>query len=182
MSTLPDDVRQFLHQNIESVEQLEVLPLLWRTPERVWTSDEVATAVYSHPSSVVRRLAVLLGQGLLRERESGCYQYAPRTADLHHTVTRRGRSPTRFVSAGRRGRTEMAAAVYVLRALTSLACAVLLLRGYQARGVRLLLWSGLAFIGFARGNFMLVIDRLVVGPESTSPSGGACRSWRDSWC
>jgi len=59
----------------------------------------------------------------------------------------------------------VAAAVYVLCALTSLACAVLLLRGYQARGVRLLLWSGVAFIGFAFGNVMLVIDRLVVGPE-----------------
>ena len=78
---LPDDVHLFLYQNIESVEQLEVLLLLWRAPERGWTSDEVATAVYSHPSSVVRRLAMLLGQGLLREREPGCYQYAPRTAD-----------------------------------------------------------------------------------------------------
>ena len=58
----------------------------------------------------------------------------------------------------------MAAAVYVLCALTSLACAVLLLRGYQARGIRLLLWSGIAFIGFAFGNVMLVVDR-VVAPE-----------------
>lgn len=58
----------------------------------------------------------------------------------------------------------MAAAVYVLCALTSLACAVLLLRGYQARGVRLLLWSGVAFIGFALGNAMLVVDRVVTGP------------------
>ena len=56
----------------------------------------------------------------------------------------------------------MAAAVYVLCALTSLACAVLLLRGYQVRGVRLLLWSGLAFIGFAFGNVTLVVDRLFV--------------------
>ena len=88
MNGLPEDVHRFLHQNIESVEQLEVLLLLWRTPERGWTSDEVATAVYSHPSSVVRRLAMLFGQGLLREREPGCYQYAPRTADLHDTVTR----------------------------------------------------------------------------------------------
>ena len=59
----------------------------------------------------------------------------------------------------------MAAAVYVLCALTSLACAVLLLRAYQARGVRLLLWSGLAFVGFTVGNIMLVVDRVVVGPE-----------------
>jgi hypothetical protein len=59
----------------------------------------------------------------------------------------------------------VAAAVYVLCALTSLACAILLLRAYQARGVRLLLWSGLAFVGFALGNMMLVMDRVVIGPE-----------------
>jgi hypothetical protein len=87
VNPLPDDVRVFLHQNIDSVEQLEVLLLLWRTPDRGWTSEEVAIAVYSHPSSVVRRLAMLLGQGLLRERQPGCYQYAPRTVELHQTVT-----------------------------------------------------------------------------------------------
>jgi hypothetical protein len=58
----------------------------------------------------------------------------------------------------------MAAAVYVLCALTSLACAILLLRAYDARGVRLLLWSGLAFVGFTLGNIMLVVDRIVIGP------------------
>jgi hypothetical protein len=59
----------------------------------------------------------------------------------------------------------MAAAVYVLCALTSLACAILLLRAYQVRGVRLLLWSGLAFVGFTLGNAMLVVDRVVIGPD-----------------
>jgi hypothetical protein len=58
----------------------------------------------------------------------------------------------------------MASAVYVLCALTSLACALLLLRGYRERGVRLLLWSGLAFVGFTLGNIMLVVDRVVMGP------------------
>jgi hydrogenase/urease accessory protein HupE len=57
----------------------------------------------------------------------------------------------------------MAMAVYVLCALTSLACAVLLLRGWGRRRVRLLLWSGLAFVGFALGNGLLVVDTLV-GP------------------
>ena len=52
----------------------------------------------------------------------------------------------------------MAIAVYLLCALTSIACAVLLLRGYQQRGVKLLLWSGLGFVGFALGNIMLVVD------------------------
>ena len=58
----------------------------------------------------------------------------------------------------------MAAAVYVLCALTSLACALLLLRGYADRGVRLLLWSGLGFVGFALGNIMLVVE-VVILPE-----------------
>ncbi|MEO6056404.1 MAG: DUF5985 family protein [Gemmatimonadales bacterium] len=58
----------------------------------------------------------------------------------------------------------MAEAVYVLCALTSLACAALLLRGYGQRGVRLLLWSGLGFVGFTVGNVMLVVDRVVL-PE-----------------
>ena len=56
----------------------------------------------------------------------------------------------------------MAAVVYVLCALTSFACAVLLLRGYAQRRVRLLFWSGLAFVGFALGNLFLVIDRMMV--------------------
>ncbi|HYC33834.1 MAG TPA: DUF5985 family protein [Gemmatimonadales bacterium] len=58
----------------------------------------------------------------------------------------------------------MALAVYLLCVLTSLACAVLLLRGYGRRGVRLLLYSGLAFVGFALGNAMLVAD-VLVGPS-----------------
>jgi hydrogenase/urease accessory protein HupE len=56
----------------------------------------------------------------------------------------------------------MARLVYCLCALTSLACAVLLLRAYVQRRVRLLLWSGLGFVGFTLGNTLLVIDKLVV--------------------
>jgi hypothetical protein len=56
----------------------------------------------------------------------------------------------------------MAAAVYILCALTSLACAVLLLRAYGQRSVRLLLYSGLAFVGFAIGNTMLFVDTTVI--------------------
>jgi Family of unknown function (DUF5985) len=56
----------------------------------------------------------------------------------------------------------MAAAVYVLCALTSLACAMLLLKGYAERGVPLLLWSGLGFVGFTLGNALLVMDLVIM--------------------
>lgn len=56
----------------------------------------------------------------------------------------------------------MAIIVYALCALTSLACTVLLLRGYQRSGARLLLWSGLCFVGLFLNNVMLIVDVHVV--------------------
>lgn len=88
MKNLPEDVYRFLYQNIESVEQLEVLLLLRQGPDRGWTADDVARALYSHPSSVVRRLTLLLRQGLLGEHDPGVYRYAPRTPELEGTVAR----------------------------------------------------------------------------------------------
>ncbi len=88
MTGLPEDVHRFLFQHIESVEQLEVLLLLGQSPDRRWSPAEVAQALYSHPSSVAGRLALLHRQDLLREVEPGWYQYGPRTADLHQTVCR----------------------------------------------------------------------------------------------
>lgn len=55
----------------------------------------------------------------------------------------------------------MAAAVYILCTLTSIACMALLLRGYAKSRVRLLLWSGLGFAGFAVNNILLFADLIV---------------------
>ena len=56
----------------------------------------------------------------------------------------------------------MSEAVYVLCALTSLLCAGLLLRGYWKSGARLLLWSGLCFVGLTINNLILVADKVIV--------------------
>jgi hypothetical protein len=57
----------------------------------------------------------------------------------------------------------MASAVYLLCALTAILCAWLLLQAYFARGrYRLLLWSGLCFVGLAANNLLLVADKLVL--------------------
>jgi hypothetical protein len=54
----------------------------------------------------------------------------------------------------------VALAVYVLSALTSLAVALLLLRGYGKSHARLLLWSGLCFVGITLNNILLIVDFL----------------------
>ncbi|HWC65003.1 MAG TPA: DUF5985 family protein [Thermoanaerobaculia bacterium] len=49
-------------------------------------------------------------------------------------------------------------AVYVLCAILSGACAWLLLRAWARGRERLLLWSGLCFVGLAANNVLLFVD------------------------
>jgi hypothetical protein len=55
----------------------------------------------------------------------------------------------------------VAEAVYILCFLTSLCCAILLLRSYRITAARLLLWSGIFFIGMTLNNAMLFIDKVI---------------------
>lgn len=59
----------------------------------------------------------------------------------------------------------MAEVVYVLAAVTSAACAFLLLRSYARTQVRLLLWSGIAFVGFTLNNILVYVDIVVLPPQ-----------------
>lgn len=61
--------------------------------------------------------------------------------------------------------------IYSMCALTALACAWLLLRSYVATRHRLLLWSGLCFVGMTVNNTLLVLDRVVLG-------GAELATWR----
>jgi hydrogenase/urease accessory protein HupE len=56
----------------------------------------------------------------------------------------------------------MAAAIYTLCALTAALCAYLLLHAYRRGGYRLLLWSGLCFVGLTLNNVLLVIDKVML--------------------
>jgi hypothetical protein len=58
----------------------------------------------------------------------------------------------------------MGPAVYTLGTLTTLACALLLLRGFATTRKRLLLWSGLCFIGLTIANAVRFLD-LVIFPD-----------------
>lgn len=58
----------------------------------------------------------------------------------------------------------MASTVYVLTTLISGLCAWLLLRAYGRTASRLLLWSGLCFVGLTVDNAVLFVD-LVLVPE-----------------
>jgi hypothetical protein len=55
----------------------------------------------------------------------------------------------------------MVVLIFSLCVLTSGLCATLLLRSYLRTRFRLLLWSGLCFVGLTLNNIVLVLDKTV---------------------
>lgn len=56
----------------------------------------------------------------------------------------------------------MAAAVYILGFLVTLSCGILLLRAYGSSRKRLLLWSGICFLGLAISNLLVFVDLVIL--------------------
>ncbi len=61
----------------------------------------------------------------------------------------------------------MASLVYLLGTVVTLLCAILLLRAYHGVRMKLLLWSGLCFVGLTVSNAVLCID-LILLPETVN--------------
>ena len=85
---LPEEVRRFIFQHINSVEQLEILLLLRQQPGRAWSADAVARELRIASESAGERLEdmasarLLLRQGVRPEE----YRYAPETMKLDDAV------------------------------------------------------------------------------------------------
>ncbi|HEX5386452.1 MAG TPA: hypothetical protein VFW66_07145 [Gemmatimonadales bacterium] len=90
--SIPEDVDRFLARHVDTIEHLEVLLLIYRSPSEAWTADAVARALYSQPTSAARRLALLREQGLAKEStehtDPRAYSYGPATPELDATVRR----------------------------------------------------------------------------------------------
>jgi len=56
----------------------------------------------------------------------------------------------------------MSGVIYGSCALTALLCAGLLLRAYQRSRYRLLLWSGLCFVGLTLNNLLVVLEKVLL--------------------
>ena len=63
----------------------------------------------------------------------------------------------------------MAGLIYGLCALTALLCAWLLLQSWRRSGYKLLLWSGLCFVGLTASNLLLIADKLIFSTVDLLP-------------
>jgi hypothetical protein len=83
VADLSPELAEFLISKFTAVEQVDVFVLLFRSPDRLWSSQEVATALRVAPQSAGMRLYLLTSAGLLAASGGGAavqYRYAPEPA------------------------------------------------------------------------------------------------------
>lgn len=81
---IPEGVRAFVTQNIDSAELLETLLLVHSGPARDWSPEEVARSIYTVAAAATRRLEQLVAMGLARSNGAAdpAYRYAPSSPAL----------------------------------------------------------------------------------------------------
>lgn len=62
---LPDEVKRFLEENIDSVDQLEILRVLGEDPHKEWSFPDLARETQTPPEAIAAHLSVLQSRGLL---------------------------------------------------------------------------------------------------------------------
>ncbi len=88
---IPEDVRQFLLKNIDSIAQWEGLLLLRAHSDKACGTDEIARNLYIPDNDVAPLLAPLVARHMLSAPYIDGrlhYRYAPETAELEEAVGR----------------------------------------------------------------------------------------------
>lgn len=86
---LSEGLRSFIKQYITSLEQLEILLLLCKEPERSWTVEQVFRITQSNLASVAERLKNLTSTGFLtrEEKPSVTYRFQPGSPEIAGCIT-----------------------------------------------------------------------------------------------
>ena len=85
---IPNEVKQFILERIESVAQLEALLLLRSKPDAPWTCEAVANRLYIDQKQTTELLARLGADGFVRAagEEDPVYRYQPATPHMQQMV------------------------------------------------------------------------------------------------
>jgi hypothetical protein len=84
---IPDDLRDFIFAQIESIAHLEALLLLKENREQEWTPERAAQRLYVPVDQAAQVLASLAERGFLAAGQVG-YGFACRSEDLEAMVSR----------------------------------------------------------------------------------------------
>jgi hypothetical protein len=93
---IPDDVRDFILEHIDTVAQMEALLLLREDAGRTWTAVDVAKRLYVSEAVAGEVLARLVAAGLCL-REGDAYRYDPGEAERGALVGRVAEAYSRYL-------------------------------------------------------------------------------------
>jgi len=106
MEALRPEVLQLIGECIDSLESLEALALLHRSPDTFWSADAVATQIGARADVVAQKLQQLVTAGLLAlAKDSVAYRYAP-------TAPSRGEAVDLLVKSFANRRVDIVNAIY----------------------------------------------------------------------
>ncbi|MGH8025079.1 MAG: hypothetical protein ACRED1_15930 [Limisphaerales bacterium] len=88
-TVLSEELRLFIKENITSLEQLEILLLLYQTPDRSWTIEEVFKVIQTNVHSVGERLGGLVSRGFLSAEGTDrlLFRFQPKSPDLARKIS-----------------------------------------------------------------------------------------------
>jgi hypothetical protein len=84
---IPDDVRDFIVRNIDSIAQIEALLLLRAQPGVSWTVEKVAQRLYTNQQDIAEALARLAADGFLSV-QAHAYRFECATPEQQAMVDR----------------------------------------------------------------------------------------------
>lgn len=92
--SIPDRVKVFVTEQIDSVVQLEILLLLYRQSGQDFTAGDVASQLRIDPAWAAPQLDVLCARSVLvcAPGPPAVYRYGPRTPELHETIAQLAQS------------------------------------------------------------------------------------------
>lgn len=85
---IPNEVREFIIDKIDSVAELEGLLLLSRNPETDWSVEALAQRLYTSPQQTEDVVSHLHSLGFLAAKEGDTYNYQPASPKLAEMVDR----------------------------------------------------------------------------------------------
>lgn len=85
---IPEPVRQFILENIDSIAQMEGLLLFRAQPHTPWDVATLSQRLYISAQEAQQLLLTLHARGFLvpEKDKTGCYCYRPITPELAHMV------------------------------------------------------------------------------------------------
>jgi hypothetical protein len=88
LDLIPDDVKQFILENIDSVAQLEGLLLLRGNPDTPWNLEAISQRLFTNEQETTDLLEHLnlLGLVTIQKSQPSIYRYQPDTTELKTMV------------------------------------------------------------------------------------------------